>query len=83
MSDYSNWDYGRDIICPYCGKEYTPEYEMLIGEDSIDVYEEKTQECTCTECGKRFRIIPELEWYYTTETIDGEMTEEEHEEKYG
>lgn len=83
MSDYSNWEYSRDITCPYCGKEYTPEYEMMIGEDPIDVYEEEPQECTCAECGKRFLITPELEWYYNTQTIDGEMTEEEYEEKYG
>ena len=82
MSDYSNWEYDKEITCPYCGKEYTPEYEMMIGEDCIDVYEEKTQECTCEKCDKRFRITPDLVWFYTTETIDGEMTEEEHEEKY-
>lgn len=80
MSDYSNWDYDRDIICPYCGKTYTPESEMLIGDDGIDVYEDgNEQECTCEECGKRFRVTPEMQWYYTTETISGEMTEEEHE----
>ena len=80
MSDYSNWDYDRDIICPYCGKSYTPEYELWIGDSRIDVYEDgKEQECTCEECGKRFRVTPEMQWYYTTETISGEMTEEEHE----
>lgn len=52
---------------------------MWIGDDDIDVYEDgNEQECTCEECGKRFKVIPELQWYYTTETIPGEMTEEEH-----
>ena len=80
MSDYPNWNYARDIICPYCYKVYTPEYEMLIGDDFIDAYEDgKEQECTCENCGKRFKVTPELQWYYTATAIPEEMTEEEHE----
>ena len=77
---YSNWECDDEIICPYCGKTYTLEYDLCIGDDCIDVYEDgKEQECTCEKCGKRFTVTPELQWYYTTETISGEMTEEEHE----
>ena len=37
-------------------------------------------EFTCDECGKKFRLSAEMKWEYTTENIDGEMTEEEHDD---
>lgn len=77
MSGYSNWEHDTDIVCPYCGKTYTPEYDLCIGDDCIDVYEDqKEQECTCESCSRRFKVTPNLEWYYTTESIEGEMTDD-------
>ena len=78
---YSNWECSVfDIICPYCGKRYDPTYGgTYIGGRVVDFYEEGDQgEFTCDECGKRFKLSTEIKWEYTTETIDGEMTEEEH-----
>ena len=83
---YSNREYGERIIrCPYCGKEYEPTYEeTYIGGKEVDCYQEGEQgEFTCDDCGKKFTLSAELIWQYTTETIDGEMTWGEEEEKYG
>ena len=78
---YSNWECDDVIICPYCGKKYEPTYEeTYIGGKDVDCYKEGEQgEFTCDECGKKFRLSAEMKWEYTTETIDGEMTEEEWE----
>ena len=86
MSDsYSNSEISGSIICPYCGKEYEPSYEdTYIGGDSVNCYEEGDQGTfTCDDCGKRFKLYSTFTWEYETETIDGEMTEEEWEENYG
>lgn len=48
----------------------------------MDCYKEGDQgEFTCDDCGKKFALSAELLWEYTTETIDGEMTEEEWDEE--
>ena len=85
MSSYGNSEIGSNIICPYCGKEYEPSYEdTWIGGDSVNCYEEGDQGTfTCDDCGKRFKLYSTFTWEYETETIDGEMTEEEWEENYG
>lgn len=82
---YSNWEAEENIRCPYCGKEYEPSYEdTYIGGDCVECYEEGEQgEFVCDECGKKFTLSAEIRWEYTTETIDGEMTDEEWEEEYG
>jgi uncharacterized Zn-finger protein len=67
------WEYDKDIICPYCGKTYTSKNELFIAHNSIDIYaNEKIQKCTCEKCGKRFNVIPKIEWHYRTETTLGE-----------
>lgn len=77
---YYNEERSDDIICPYCGETYTPSYdETLIGDRSVDCYTEDTHTYTCDNCGKKFKLTPYFVWKYYTETIDGEMTEEEHE----
>ena len=71
-----------NIVCPYCGAEYEPTYEdTFIAENggSVDCYEEEQQTCVCNCCKKKFTMRPTLEWRYTTETIDGQCTEEEYE----
>ena len=75
-----NWECDDNIVCPYCGKEYIPTYdETIIGDKCVNCYEEGEQgEFTCDECGKKFRLSAEMKWTYTTETIYGEMTEEEY-----
>lgn len=84
MRSYSNSECGETIICPYCGAEYEPTYEeTYIGDTEIDCYEETEQECTCDDCGKRFTVRPVLTWEYETETIKGQMTEADWEERYG
>ena len=79
---YSNWEYDDVIICPYCGERYEPTYdETYIGGKDVECYQEGEQgEYTCDICGKRFILSAEMSWNYTTETIRGEMTEEEHKE---
>ena len=78
---YSNWEIDDVIICPYCGKKYAPTYEeTYIGGEDVDCYKEGEQgEFSCDKCGKKFRLSVELKWEYTTETIEGEMTEEKWE----
>ncbi len=77
---YSNFKCADLIICPYCGKRYEPTYDStLIGNESVDCYKEgELGEFTCDECGKRFTLFAEMKYIYTTETLDGEMTDEEY-----
>lgn len=80
---YENFEIGQDITCPYCGKAYEPSYEeTYIGDVCVECYkEDEVQEVVCDECGKKFTVRPILNWDYETNTIDGEMTEEEYEKK--
>ena len=80
---FYNWESGDEIIiCPYCGKKYEPTYEeTYIGDEAVDCYKEgEIGEFTCDGCGKKFRLSADMKWKYFTETIDGEMTKEEHDE---
>ena len=78
---YWNEEDEKYIICPYCGIIYRPTYEdTFIGNTIVDCYTEDTKTYTCDICGKKFKMYGYQEgWRYVTETIDGEMTEEEHE----
>lgn len=80
--NYWNLEDDEDIICPYCGKVYEPTYEeTYIGDKLVDCYTEETEEYVCDKCGKRFTMYGyQAGWRYSTETIDGEATEEEMEE---
>lgn len=82
---YWNEEDENFIKCPYCGAEYEPSYdETVIGDKVANCYTEDTEEYTCSDCGKKFMLTPyQSRWMYKTETIDGEMTEEEWEEKFG
>ncbi len=83
MSDYYNTEYSEDIVCPYCGEVYEPSYEdTWIGDEYVDCYTEEEQICTCSICGKKFKLQGEPIWKYDTVTIDGEMSEEEWEEEW-
>jgi hypothetical protein len=79
---YYNTEDDSTIICPYCGESYEPTYEdTWIGDDCADCYTEEVQTFTCEKCGKRFTMYGyQAGWAYHTETIDGEMTEEEYED---
>lgn len=83
MSDNTFWNWEDDTLikCPYCGEEYEPSYEdTWIGDKSVNCYMEETQTFICDNCKHKFTVTPyQEEWRYKTETIDGEMTEEEHE----
>ena len=80
---YWNTEDDDNIICPYCGNEYEPTYdETIIGDKIADCFTEKPQIFTCSYCFHRFTMTGYLAgWKYVTETIDGEMTEQEHEDK--
>ena len=84
IDSYWNEEDDKEIICPYCGEKYTPTYdETIIGDKYVNCYTEEVQTVTCDSCAKKFTIEPYLsEWSYRTETIDGEMTEQEHEEEW-
>ena len=78
---YWNCEDDKNIVCPYCGKEYEPSYEdTYIGGESVDCYTEDTETYTCDRCGKKFTMYGYEEWKYHTATIDGEATDEEIEE---
>lgn len=82
MSDwYWNTEDDDQIVCPYCREKYEPSYEdCWIGEEQVDCYTEDADTYTCTKCKKKFTMYGyQAGWRYVTETIDGEMTEEEHE----
>lgn len=77
-----NFERSKNIVCPYCGKEYEPSYEdTYIGDEPVDCYTECEETYTCEECGKKFTVQAENVWVYETKTIDGECTKEEAEEK--
>jgi uncharacterized Zn-finger protein len=78
---YWNVEENNFIKCPYCGEEYEPSYEdTWIGDKCVNCYTEEKQFVVCDECGKKFSITPyQRSWAYVTETVDGEMTDEEHE----
>lgn len=79
-----NEESGSTIECPYCHKEWQPTYEdTYIGDEPVECYEEGEQTFTCDQCGKKFKLRTEMDWIYTTETIDGEMTVEEWEKDLG
>jgi hypothetical protein len=82
IDSYCNEEDDTEIICPYCGEKYTPTYdETIIGDKCVYCYEEEVQTVTCDSCAKKFTIEPYLSgWKYRTETIEGEMTEQEHED---
>lgn len=81
---YWNRENDTDIICPYCGEIYEPSYDdCYIGDKKADCYTEDTETYTCDECGKKFTMYGYLSgWKYVTETIDGEMTQAEHDENW-
>ena len=78
MDWYWNYEDDDNIICPYCGEEYTPSYDdTYIGDESVDCYTEDETIYTCDRCGKKFKMNGYTIWKYHTETIDGEVAEEE------
>lgn len=79
---YWNYEDNDFIKCPYCGAEYEPSYEdTYIGDERVNCFIEETQFVVCDDCHKKFTLTPyQSRWSYKTETIDGEMTEEEYEE---
>lgn len=82
MSDwYWNEEDDTKIICPYCGHRYTPTYdETIIGDKTANCYSEEDQIFKCDYCDLKFIMTPYLsDWRYKTETIDGEITEEDQE----
>lgn len=79
---FHNYEVSENIICPYCGEEWEPTYEeTYIGGEPVECYEEEKQTFCCDYCNKKFTVYPHLTWEYETETIEGEMTQEEAEEK--
>ena len=77
---FYNYEISENIVCPYWGKIYEPTYEdTYINEQPVDCYCDTIQFFKCDHCNKKFRLECERIWQYTTETIDGEMTEEERE----
>ena len=81
---YWNEEDDENIICPYCGKEYEPTYEdTYINGEPVDCFNENVETYTCEECGKKFTMYGyNAGWKYCTNTIDGEMTDDEYEELY-
>ena len=82
-NSYWNEEDDSDIICPYCGMSYSPSYEeTYISGEAVNCYTEDEQTFTCEKCGKKFTMYGyQTGWNYHTETIDGQMTEDEHEEE--
>lgn len=85
MKSYSHSEVNKElIVCPYCGKEYTPSFEdTYIGGVRVTCYKEMLQEFTCDNCHKRFRLYSTMTWDYETRTIDGEMSVIEHDQISG
>lgn len=81
---YWNSEDDDEIICPYCGEHYEPTYEeTIIGGECVDCYTEDTEIYTCDVCGKKFAMHGyQCGWKYVTETIDGEMSQAEHDESW-
>ena len=82
IDSYWNTEDEDYIKCPYCGNTYEPSYEdTFIGHEQVDCFTEETREYVCDDCHKKFTMYGYLSgWKYYTETIDGQMSEEEHEE---
>lgn len=83
-SIYWNEEDSVRIICPYCATEYEPSYEdTFIGGYCVDCYDADIEQLvTCDNCKKKFTIRAYQDWRYTTETIEGEMTQKEWEANF-
>ena len=81
---YSNEEDEDFIKCPYCGAEYEPSYEdTYIGGEPVNCYTEDYQEFVCDSCKKKFTLCGyQAGWKYMTETIDGQMSNDEWEANY-
>ena len=76
---YWNFEKDDNIICPYCGEEYIPTYdETIIGDKCVNCYSEDEEEYICDNCYKKFQMRGLLIWKYETETIDGQLTQEDY-----
>jgi transcription elongation factor Elf1 len=53
-------EYTDEIICPYCGNEFTDSWEYGINEEDLGLLE-------CDECGKSFYASRHIEITYVTE----------------
>ena len=51
-------DYKDDIVCPYCGYEFTDSWEFNDTQDE--------QHVECCECGKEFFLYVNISVDYTT-----------------
>ena len=65
MSKEIDHEYTDEIVCPYCGHEFSESYEF-----SGDSGEEE-----CYECGKEFEYHRHIEVTYCTYEITEEMKE--------
>lgn len=53
-------EYTDEIICPYCGYEFSDSFEINSGEEDLGLIK-------CDECGKSFYAIRNIEITYSTE----------------
>jgi DNA-directed RNA polymerase subunit RPC12/RpoP len=66
MNKEIDHDYTDEIVCPYCGCEFSESYE----------FDRDSGECECYECGKEFEYYRHIEVTYCTYEITEEMKEQ-------
>lgn len=68
-------------VCAAVSLEIPHYVGIYVPGEPVDCYTEEKKTYTCDKCGKKFTMYGyQAGWKYQTETIDGEVTEEEVEE---
>lgn len=52
-------EYTEEIVCPYCGYEFSDSFECNVNEDEESIIE-------CGECGKEFYVIKNISISYSS-----------------
>ena len=58
MSEKINHEYTDEIVCPYCGYEFTDSWEFSDTQDE--------QQVDCHDCGEEFLLYVHVSVDYTT-----------------
>lgn len=71
----TDWEYDNTressdgAICPFC------EHEHTAGGDHPELFDEGLCEIECEDCGKKFKVVPNMSWSWETMPRDDDYPE--------